>query len=229
MQIMFIQDWTSVVVGSLQSMWVGFIGTLANIIGALVILIIGLIVAAGVGALVEKVINLIKLDKLLVSMGLKEYFDRANMTINTGKFFHKLVYWFLVVVFLLAATDILGFYSLSGFLKDVLLYVPNIIVAVLIMLATFVIGHFLRHVVRASVKSAHLHGAGFLASLTWWAVIIFGFLATLSQLGIALAVVNALITGLIAMLALAFGLAFGLGGKDYAMSLIGKLREHTEH
>ena len=64
--------------------------------------------------------------------------------------------------------------------------------------------------VRASVKSAHLHGAGFLASLTWWAVIIFGLLAAFSQLGIAVAVVNALITGLIAMLALAFGLAFGL-------------------
>ncbi|MEK7506234.1 MAG: hypothetical protein AAB377_02775 [Patescibacteria group bacterium] len=226
---MFIQDWASVVVGSMQNLWFGFISTLASIVGALVILIIGLIVAAGIGALVEKLVNFIKLDKLLVSLGLQEYFERANMTVNSGKFFRKLVYWFLVVVFALAATDILGFYSLSGFLRDILIYIPNVIVAVLIMLAAFVIGHFLRNVVRASVKSAHLHGAGFLASLTWWAVIIFGLLAAFSQLGIAVAVVNALITGLIAMLALAFGLAFGLGGKDYAASLIGKLREHTEH
>ncbi|MEK7169547.1 MAG: hypothetical protein AAB700_01765, partial [Patescibacteria group bacterium] len=215
--------------GSMQNLWFGFISTLASIVGALVILIIGLIVAAGIGALVEKLVNFIKLDKLLVSLGLQEYFERANMTVNSGKFFRKLVYWFLVVVFALAATDILGFYSLSGFLRDILIYIPNVIVAVLIMLAAFVIGHFLRNVVRASVKSAHLHGAGFLASLTWWAVIIFGLLAAFSQLGIAVAVVNALITGLIAMLALAFGLAFGLGGKDYAASLIGKLREHTEH
>jgi hypothetical protein len=226
---MFIQDWASVIVGSLQNLWVGFIGTIASIIGALIILIIGLIVAAGVGALVEKIVNFIKLDKLLVSLGLQEYFERANLQINSGKFLRKLVYWFLVVVFLLAATDVLGFYSLSDFLKSVLLYLPNVIVAVLIMLATFVIAHFLRGVVRASVKSAHLHGAGFLASLTWWAVVIFGLLATFSQLGIAVAVVNALITGLIAMLALAFGLAFGLGGKDYAAFLISKLREHTEH
>ncbi len=226
---MFIQDWASVVVGSMQNLWFGFVSTLASIVGALVILIIGLIVAAGIGALVERLVNFIKLDKLLVSLGLQEYFERANMTVNSGKFFRKLVYWFLVVVFALAATDILGFYSLSGFLRDILVYIPNVIVAVLIMLAAFVIGHFLRNVVRASVKSAHLHGAGFLASLTWWAVIIFGLLAAFSQLGIAVAVVNALITGLIAMLALAFGLAFGLGGKDYAASLIGKLREHTEH
>ena len=112
---MFIQDWASVVVGSMQNLWFGFISTLASIVGALVILIIGLIVAAGIGALVEKLVNFIKLDKLLVSLGLQEYFERANMTVNSGKFFRKLVYWFLVVVFALAATDILGFYSLSGF------------------------------------------------------------------------------------------------------------------
>ena len=229
MQIMFIQDWASVVVNSLQNLWIGFIGTLAEIVGALIILLIGLIVASGIGALVEKLINFIKLDKLLVNVGLQEYFDRANLKINSGKFFRKLVYWFLVVVFLLAATDILGFYSLSDFLRSVLLYVPNVIVAILIMLAAFMIAHFLRGTVRASVKSAHLHGAGFLASLTWWAVVIFGLLATLSQLNVAVAVVNALITGLIAMLALAFGLAFGLGGRSYAEYLISKLREHTEH
>jgi hypothetical protein len=226
---MYVQEWASMVVGSLQNLWIGFIGTLASIVGALIVLIIGLIVAAGVGALVEKLIKLVNLDKFLVSVGHQENFNRAGLAINSGKFFRKVVYWFLVIVFLLAATDILGFYTLSGFLNDILLYVPNVIVAVLIMLAAFAVGHFLRSVVRASIKSAKLHGAGFLASLTWWAVVVFGLLAALSQLGIAAVVVNALITGLIAMLALAFGLAFGLGGKDYAASLIAKLREHTEH
>jgi hypothetical protein len=225
---MFIQDWTSLVAGSLQNVWVGFVSTLASIVGALVVFIIGLIVAAGIAALVEKIVQVVKLDKLLVSLGLEEYFERAGLHINSGKFFRKLVYWFLVVVFLLAAVDILGFYSLASFLNSVLLYVPNVLVAVLIMLAAFIVGHFLRGLVKASVKSAKLHGAGFLASLTWWSVIIFGFLASLSQLGIAVAIVNALVTGLIAMLAIAFGLAFGLGGKDYASHLIGKLREHTE-
>ncbi len=224
---MFIQDWTSMVVGSLQNLWVGFLSAIAGIIGALVVFIVGLIVAAGVATLVEKVVNLIKLDKLLVSMGLQEYFDRAGLKVNSGKFFHKVVYWFLVIVFLLAATDILGFYSLSSFLRDVLLYIPNVIVAVLIMLAAFVIGHFLRSLITASVKSAKLHGAEFLGSLTWWAIIVFGFLATLSQLGIAVVIVNALVTGFIAMLALAFGLAFGLGGKDQAAQLLAKFKEHT--
>jgi len=223
-----IQDWTSLVVGSLQNLWVGTISALGNIVGALIILLIGLIVAAGLGSLVERLIGLLKLDKGLVSLGVKEYFDRAGVNLNTGKFFGKLVYWFLVVVFLLAVSDILGFYSLSGFLREALLYIPNVVVAVLIMLATVVIGNALRHIVRASVRSARLHAANFLGSLMWWAVAVFGFLAALSQLGVAVAIVNALVTGFVAMLAIAGGIAFGLGGKDYASSLIARLKERVE-
>ncbi len=225
---MVLQDWTSVVVTSLQNLWNGSISVLANVLGALIVLLIGLIVAGGLGALVERIINMVKLDKALLSLGLKEYFERAGLQINSGKFFGKIVYWFLVVVFLLASTDILGFYSLSNFLREILLYIPNVIVAVLVMLATVVIANLLRKVVGASVRGARLHAANFLSQLTWWAVIVFGFLTALTQLGIAVAIIQSLITGFVAMLAIAGGLAFGLGGKDYAQHLIGRLKERVE-
>lgn len=225
---MVFQDWTSVVVTSLQNLWNGSISVLASVLGALIVLLIGLIVAGGLGALVERVVNLVKLDKALVSLGLKEYFERAGLSINSGKFFGRIVYWFLVVVFLLAATDILGFYSLSNFLREILLYIPNVIVAVLVMLATVVIANLLRKVVGASVRGARLHAANFLSQLTWWSVVIFGFLTALTQLGIAVAIIQSLITGFVAMLAIAGGLAFGLGGKDYAQHLLGRLKERVE-
>jgi hypothetical protein len=225
---MAIQDWTSVVVLSLQNLWNGSLAVLANVLGAAVVLVIGLIVAGGLAALIERVVTLVKLDKALVSLGLKEYFERAGLQVNSGKFFGKVVYWFLVVVFLLASTDILGFYSLSNFLRDVLMYIPNVIVAVLIMLATVIIANLLRNVVNASVRSARLHAANFLSTLTWWSVVIFGFLTALTQLGIAVGIIQSLVTGFVAMVALAGGLAFGLGGKDYAQHLLSKLRERVE-
>lgn len=225
---MVVQDWVTVIVNSLQNVWVGAIGVLDEIVGALIVLIIGLIVASGIGKLVEKVVGLIKLDTLLKSLGVETYFERAGITINSGKFFGKLVYWFLVIVFLLAASDILGFATLSQFLKDVLLYIPNIAVAVLIMLAAIVLGNFLRDLVKSSVKSTRLKGYRFLSSLTWWAVVVFGFLAAVSQLGVAQEIITTLVGGFIAMLAIAGGIAFGLGGKDYAGYLISRLREHHE-
>lgn len=225
---MIVQDWTTVVVTSLQDLWMRVAGFIPNLIGALIVLIIGLVVAAGLGTLVEKIFDAVKLDKFLVRLGLAPYFERAGLRMRGAHFLGKLVYWFVVVAFLLAASDSLQLYALSGFLNDVLAYLPNVIAAVLIMLAAVVLGNFFKRVVSASVMSARLHAAHFLGTLTWWSVVVFGFLTAMVQLQIAASIINTVITGFIAMLAIAGGLAFGLGGREYASYLLGKLRSHTE-
>lgn len=225
---MVIQDWSAVIVGSLQNLWLGFAAFLPNLIGALVILLIGLIFAAFFGTLVEKIFMAIRLDTFLSKLEIAPYFERGGLKLRGARFLGQLTYWFILIGFLLAASEQLGLFAFSNFLSQVVFYVPNVIVAVLIMLAAVFLGNFLRGVVRASVKSAKLHSANFLGSLTWWAVVVFGFLASLVQLNIAPSIINTLVTGFIAMLALAGGLSFGLGGRDYAAHLINKLRDNTE-
>lgn len=225
---MGVQDWITVTVSSLQNLWMGFVNVLGDIIGALVVFLVGLIVASGLGAFVKKAIDLVKLDSLLRSLGVEKFFDRAGIKLDSGKFFGKIVYWFIVIVFLLAASDIIGFTAFSEFLRDVLLYVPNVIVAILIMLAAIILANFLKSLVLSSVKSAKLKGYKFLGSLTWWAIIVFGLLASISQLGVAKDIINTLVAGVIAMIALAGGLAFGLGGKDYAAYLVSRLKDQHE-
>jgi hypothetical protein len=225
---MIVQTWSDVVIGSFANVWASFASFVPNLIGALIVLIVGLIVAAGLGALVEKIFEAVRLDTLIDKLGIKPLFDRAGLRLRTSYFLGRLVYWFIVVAFLLAVSDSLGLYALSGFLTSILNYLPNVIVAVLILLASLVLGHFLRRVVTASVMSAKLHAANFLGTLVWWVVMIFGFMAALTQLNIAAALIQTLVAGFIAMFALAGGLAFGLGGKDYASHLLNKLRERTE-
>ena len=225
---MLIQTWTDVVVSSLQNLWVQVLSWLPSLIGAGVVFIFGLIVAAGLASLVEKVVGALRVDNVLRRLGVEEYTKRANMELNSGHFLGQLVYWFMLLAFLLAASDILGFFALSSFLQDVLLYLPNLVIAVLIMLAALVVANLTQHVVRASVLSAKLHAVKFLGSAAWWVVMVFGGLAALVQLGIAVSIINTVITGLIAMMALAGGLAFGLGGKDYAAHLMQKLQDELE-
>lgn len=225
---MIAQNWADVFVGSFQNAWATVIQFLPAFIGALLVLIIGLLVAAVLRALFEKIMNVLRLDSLLRKLGLETFMERAGYKLNSGKFIGGLIYWFFVVVVVLTVSDILGLWGLSTFLNEVLTYFPNIIVAVLIMLAALVVANFLRGIVRGSVMSARLHAAKFLGTLTWWSIAIFGFLAALLQLGVAGQLIQVIITGFIAMLALAGGIAFGLGGKDYASHMIEKFRDHTE-
>lgn len=225
---MVLQVWTEVLASSLQDLWLAFIAFVPRLTGSVIVLIIGLIVAAGLGALVERAVKLLKLDNLVTKAGAEKYFKRAGIKLNVAGFFGRVTYWFIVIAFILASADILRFDALSVFLRSVLLYIPQVIVAALIMLAAVVVGNFLRDLVKASVLGAKLHAANFLGTLTWWSVVIFGLLAALSQLGIAVTIINTLVTGFVVMVALAGGIAFGLGGKEYASDLLEKLRERVE-
>lgn len=230
---MVAQNWTEIVVFSLQRLWDGAAGVVPSLIGALVIIIIGLIVAYVLGTLVvQKILEALKLDALLEKLGLTPYFERGGLRLSGSRFFGRLVYWFVTIAFLLAASDVLGLFAFSSFLKDVLFYIPNVVIAVLIMLATVVVANFVRKLASASVMSAKLHSAHFLGSISWWAVLIFGILAALGQLipqfrDVAPSIIGIVVSGFVAMLALAGGLAFGLGGKDYATALLNKLKETT--
>ncbi len=226
---MVIESWLNVLRASIQNLWLVTAGFLPQLIGSLLVFVIGLIVAAVLDRVVERIIYHLKLDVLLRRLGVDAFVERANMKLDAGKFLGRLVYWFFVLAFLLASSDILGFSTLSGFVRDVLTYTPQVLVSVLILLATLVVANFLRGLVRASVMSANMHTAKGLGAVTWWVVFVFGFLTSLVQLGVAVSIINTLITGLIAMLALAGGLAFGLGGKDMASKMLDGLRDEFNH
>lgn len=225
---MDIQTWTETTGDIFRNMWMSVANYLPLLIGALVILLFGLILAAIVRYLVEQIVRTLRIDALLKTIGGDVYVERAGYQMNSGKFFGLLFYWFILIIFISAATDTLRIWYVSSFLQELVSYVPHIIAAIIIMLAAVLVANFLRSLVRGSVMSARLHASKFLGTLAWWSVVIFGLLSALLQLGIASDLIRFSIMGVIAMIALAGGLAFGLGGKEYAAHLLEKLRHATE-
>ena len=222
---MILQTWSDVLTQSFQNLWLGVIGFVPNLIVALIIFIIGWVVAAVLGRVVEQVIKAIKVDAALASAGFEELVNRAGFNLNSGHFIGELVKWFIIIVFLLASFDVLGLAQVTIFLKDVvLLYLPNVFVAALILLAAALIAQFTERVVTGSAKAAGISTAHFLGGISRWAVWIFAILAAISQLGIAGVFAQTLFTGIIVALSLAIGLSFGLGGKDAAARYIERLR-----
>ena len=213
-----------IVATSLYELWFGLINILGLVIAALIIFLIGLIAASILGSVVERLVRALKVDAILKKAGVEQYFERAGLNLDSGKFFGKFTFWFFVIASLLAVSGILGFSALTAFLHEILLYIPNVLVAALILLATFAVAHFLKGVVSSSVKSANLHSYKFLSSLVWWVIVVFGFLAAISQLGIAQDLINTLVLGLVGMFAIAGGIAFGLGGKNHAEKLLERIQ-----
>jgi small-conductance mechanosensitive channel len=220
-----IQDWATVTLEALQKAWEGFLLFLPNLIGAIIVFLIGWFVALGIGRLVAEILKRVKLDRAFEKTAWKEALEKAEIKVSVSEFIGEICKWILVIVFLLAAIEILGLKEFAGFLKQIILWLPNLIVAVAIFVVAVIVAEFLEKIIKASVKKMEISYVGFFGGLVKLAIYIFAGLAILYQLGVAKEIVNALIFGIIATLSLALGLAFGLGGKDAAAKLIEEIKK----
>lgn len=211
----YFETWRQAVTVSLQNLLLKVTDFLPNFIAALIVLIIGIILAASLAKIIKKLIELTRVDKLLDKLGVNDAF-KAFGKISIGGIIGWLVKWFLIVVVLMAVADILQMSQINEFLKQVAGFLPNVVIAVVVMMIGFVGGNFVYEIVYRSVKATKMHSPRFLANIAKWSIIIFALMASLIQLSIAAALVQTLFTGLIAMMAIAGGIAFGLGGKEKA-------------
>lgn len=220
---MIFQTWGDVVVASLQEAWAAVVSFVPLLLSAVIVFLVGWIVAVALGKLVEQVIRALRVDSFLARLDFEKTLERAGMRLNSGAFVGGLVRWFLIIVSLLAAVNILGLTDVSNFLRDVLGYLPNVVVAALILVIAALVAETAERLVRGSVEAAGLRKGGLVGAVARWAVWVFALVAAFQQLGVAVSILNTVTQGLIAMLAIAFGLAFGLGGKEAASAVIDRM------
>ena len=211
--------------GPLLELWDSVVAYLPNVLGAVIIFVLGIIVAAILRSVVVKLVALLRVDELASRLEIKASFERVGIRLHIGALLGWIVKWFFIVVALIAATDVLGWDQVTDYLQQVVLYIPNVIIAVIILLAGILLANFVRNIVKSAVEAAKLASADFLSGMAKWAILVFSFMAALVQLQIAPDLIRVLFTGLVAMLALGGGLAFGLGGKEHAHRILERLRK----
>ncbi len=223
---MILQTWSEVLVTSFQNVWTEIISYVPNILVSIIVFVVGWVVAVVVGKWIAQLLRGLKIDRALASVGVDEIVSRAGYRLDSGAFVGGLVRVFVIIIFLVAALDVLKLSQINVFLYQVVLgYIPNVIAAALILLLAAIIADALQKAVVASAKAAGTGYADLLGGITRWSIWIFAILAAFNQLDIGAIFAQTLFTGLVAMLAIAGGLSFGLGGKDAAARYIEKLRQ----
>lgn len=216
---------SDIVSGSLLTLWSGVAGFAPRLIAALVVFLVGWLIAILLGKLAYQIVKVLHIDSALTKVGFRHAWERSGFHLDTPKLFYELVKWFFVVVFLMSATNILGLSDVTDFLKTVVLYLPRVIIAAIILLIGILVAKFVEGLVRATVKAAALASGNLLGALAKWAIFIFSLLIALDQLQVASDIIKIVITGLIAAVSLAIGLAFGIGGAKHADEMLGSLKK----
>ncbi len=200
------------------------IAFLPSVIIAVVVFALGWGFGSVLGRSVEHLISVLRIDKALHRAGFDALSERAGVRVSVAAFFGGVVKWSVVVAFTLASAEILGLSQVTQLLRDILVYIPQVIIAAIILVIAMLLGDFISRIVSHSVKATGMNGE-FAAQMSKWAIVIVGgVFPALTQLRIAQGLVEVLFTGVVFAISLALGLSFGLGGRDAAARVIEKIK-----
>jgi hypothetical protein len=215
-----VADWATVTIEALQNLWQGFLQFIPALLGAIIVFAIGWFISVGIGKLISEILRRIKFNRIFEKGTWKDALQKAEFKVDASEFVGVVIKWVLVMVFLLAAVEILGLSEFAGFLTAVLAYLPNVVVAVFIFVVAVIIADILEKIVRAAVESTKVNYGHIVGVIIRWSIWIFAILAILIQLQVAPSLINTLFIGLVGVIVISAGLAFGLGGKEIATEIL---------
>ena len=199
------------------------------LLGALVILIVGWIIAKTLRSMVNRVLKATHFDRLADKAGISEILAKGGLKISAREILSALVYWLVIIMVLVMVVNALGLPQASTVLESLFAYIPNVIAALVVFVVGMFLANFVSGIVRTAAGNAYLPKPEMFAGVSRWAIIIFAATISLRELGIATLLVTTTFNIVLAGVCLALALAFGLGGKDAAArSLEEWKRKHTE-
>jgi small-conductance mechanosensitive channel len=221
---MTFQYWVNVTSFAFQRLFESAIYFIPNLLAAIVIIVIGWFISVWLGRIIAGILQAFKFNSLFKGSGWNEALDSAELNIKPADFLGNVCKWVFMIMFLTVATDIVGWTSFTMLLNSIIQWIPNLVVAIAIMVVAIVMSDILEKIVRASTRSMGIKSVNFFGSLVRWAIFVFAIFAVLIQLGIAVSIVNSLAIGIIATITLALGISFGLGGKEAASEVIREMK-----
>src|ERR671920_550064 len=203
----------------LQDALSAFFSYLPQLIGAIVILIVGYVVARALQAIVGRVLQGIGFDRWMERGGIKQFFDRAETNQTPVSILGALVFWFVFIIAITMAADALGIPQVSAVLAELIAYIPSVIAAVLILILAALLANFLAGIIRGAT------GSDILATVARVAIIVYAVFAALTQLGIAVQLTANTLLIVLGGVALAAALAFGFGAQNVARDIVERAYE----
>src|SRR5919106_3895265 len=217
---MDINTWGAAIATSVGTALSMFLAAIPLIIGFLVILVIGWFISGLLAAGVAAVLRAVRFNELAQSSGFSGFVQNMGVRKDPTGLLADIVKWFVRLIVLVVAFDALGLPAVSQVLQQFLLWIPNLVVAVVVLIITGLAANALSNLVRGSTAQAGFDNPDLLATIARVAVWAFGIVVAVNQIGVAQELVNTLFMGFVGALALAAGLAFGLGGRDTAGQIV---------
>jgi hypothetical protein len=208
---------------AIRSFWEQFVAVLPTVAAAFVLLTAGWLIARLIRKATIRILKLVRLDALAERVGIEDFLLQGGVRYTTVTLIANMLYWFILFAFFLAVLSSLGMSSAEELFRKIILYIPNVLVALLLLVFGTVFAKFIQGVSYTYLNNIGISGAQIMSTIAQWAVLLFVVSAALEQLSIGGQIVVSAFQIAFGALCLALALAFGLGGKEWAAHILGKM------
>ena len=215
-----ISNWGEAALTSVAAALALFLAAIPRVIGFLIILLVGWFLANLVAKLVAGLLRRVNFNQLADRSGITGFVAGMGIETDPAGFIALIAKWFIRLIALVVAFDALGLPAVSEVLRTFLLWIPNLVVGVLVLVIGGLLTNAAAGLVRGAASQAGLSNANMLATVAKAAVWIFAIVVAVNQIGVATTLVNTLFMGVVGAAALALGLSFGLGGQTAARQIV---------
>ncbi|MGX1930761.1 mechanosensitive ion channel family protein [Flagellimonas sp. 2504JD4-2] len=215
-----ITEWKDLTFDSLTTMGRDIAMALPKIFGALIVLLIGWLVTKIILFILGKILKLAKADALSEKINDMDLFGKGDFKIDIIKVILGFVKWFLLLVFLIVAADILSWEIISTEIGNLLRYLPRLFSALALMMIGLYIGNFVKKTVKKLFDSLEFGGSNLVSNMLFYIIVIFISITALNQAGIDTSIITNNITMILGAFLLAFALGLGLGSRDVITDLL---------
>jgi hypothetical protein len=215
-----VTDWGTAIMTSLTAALALFLAAIPKVLGFVIILLIGWFIAAALAKAVSAMLRAVKFNELAQHAGLSGFVQKMGLHTDAAGFVALVAKWFVRMIVLVSAFDALGLPAVSQVLQQLLLWLPNLVVAIVALVIGGLAANALSRLVRGATAEAGLGNPDLLATIARVAVWAFTMVIAVNQIGIATTLINTLFMAIVGAVALALGLAFGLGGHETAAQIV---------
>jgi hypothetical protein len=219
------QQQLDVFVASLTSFWTQLAGFVPQLLAALLLLFVGWILANLARTGVVKLLDLLRFNSLAEKTGIEAFLKQGHLNISLGGIIANLVYWVIIFIVIVTVANSLGLHMVAALFNKIVLYIPNLIVAILVLVFGILMARLINRLVFAYLNNIGVQGALTISTLSEYALIIFVVFVALEQLNIGTTLLTAAFQIGFGAIGLAFALAFGLGGREWAAGVIKRMTE----
>lgn len=212
--------WTQSLVAAMTALWTKVANFIPNLFGALVVVLLGFVVAKLLDTLLSKLLAKLGLDRLMGGTGLTKLISRAGVQVPISTLIGKIIYWFVLLIFLVSAAESLGLERVSATLDMLALYLPKVFGAALVLLVGVLLAQLANGLVRGAAEGVGLDYSAGLGRIAQGLVIIISISVAISQLEVKTDLLNHVIVIALLTVGLAVALALGLGSRELAGQIL---------